>query len=63
MTKAIILCESCNKKYTIEAKYPSDLYHIKCPKCETEENVWILDNGFKTDGKGVELGWGGCSQK
>lgn len=64
MVKAVILCEGCKKKYTLEIDSPSDLFHVKCPKCKIEDDVWIMDTGFKSNGKDIKLGvHSGCSQK
>lgn len=64
MAKAKIMCEQCNKEYIIDVEYPSDLFGVECPKCNTSEFVFILDNGFPNDGKTIKLGiHTGCSQK
>lgn len=59
--KANIYCEKCNKWYKIDFEYISELFGIRCLKCNSDR-TWFGDiEGNDEDP--IEMGRGGCSQK
>ena len=61
--KVTIFCGDCDKDHIIKIEEISDIFGVKCPKCNGD-NTWIrnVDDGCPSDDT-VVLGKGGCSQK
>ena len=62
MGTAEVFCDDCDKWYTIEYEFVSDLFGIKCPECKSD-SVWFGDIDDGEDPCDVQLGRGGCRQK
>jgi len=60
--KVEIVCDECNKKYMIDCIYISEIFGIKCPKCNSDK-TWITEIIDGNNNEEITLGRGGCSQK
>jgi len=61
--KATFTCSDCNTKSTVKYDYSSELFELRCPKCNSENIFFNEIEEYDNDDFEIVFGRGGCSQK